>query len=480
MSYRDVHWHEGMFLRPQHFLVSRRYAGERVQMGERWDHHYDWGLRSIDLDLDALGNYRLVVRSLEARLRDGTLVVAPQDRKLQERDLKLAFQGQNSVTAYLGLPILSEGRSNVASISESDTLARFLVDTLDLEDENTGTDRQRVKVRVPNLKLLLSTEELGGYEVIPIARLVRSDRAEATPQLDRNYIPPVLACDAWKPLQAEILEAIHDRIGKKLETIAKQVTTRNIGFDTHAQGDALIFAQLRELNEIYAWLSVAAFADGFHPLTMYLELCRYVGQLSIFSGTRRPPDLLRYDHDDLGGCFYRVKNYIDALLNIVVEPEYKERPFVGAGLRMQVALEPDWFSTAWAMFIGVQSQLDSEACIALLNKLDMKVGSSERVDQLFRFGQTGLNFTPAPRPPRSLPTPPGLTYFQVNRESQLNEWDAAQRSLSLAIRLNEGLVVGNIQGQKVLSIRDDSGVTTLQFTLYVVPREAPRGAGDGS
>ena len=480
MSYRDVHWHEGMFLRPQHFLASRRYASDRVQMGEKWDHHYDWGLRAIDLDVEALGNYRFVVRSLEARLRDGTLVIVPLDRKLQERNLKKAFETQNSVTAYLGLPVLSEGRANIAAISESETLARFLVDTLDLEDENTGTDRQRVKVRVPNLKILLSTEELGGYELIPIARVQRSDRAEATPQLDANFIPPVIACDAWKVLQADIIEAIHDRIGKKLETLAKQVTTRNIGFDTHAQGDALIFAQLRELNEIYAWLSVAAFADGFHPLPMYLELCRCVGQLSIFGGTRRPPDLLRYDHDDLGGCFYRVKNYIDALLNIVVEPEYKERPFVGAGLRMQVALEPDWFSTAWSMFIGVRSQLESEACITLLNRLDMKVGSSERVDQLFRFGQTGLNFTPTPRPPRSLPTPSGLSYFQVTRESQLSEWDAAQRSLSLAIRLNEGLVVGNIQGQKVLSIRDDSGVTTLQFTLYVVPREAARGPGEGS
>jgi type VI secretion system protein ImpJ len=476
MSHRAVQWEEGMFLRPHHFLAAQNHASQLAQQSEKWDHHHDWGLRSIDLDLDALANYRLVVRSLEARLRDGTLVTVPQDRRVSEKPLKEAFQGRDTVTVYIGLPVMSPGRPNISSSASAESSARYSVDNLRIEDENTGVNPQLIKVRIPNLKLLLSTEELGGFDLVPIARLNRSDRAEATPQLDTTYIPPVLACDAWKPLQADIIEAIYDRVGKKLETIAAQVTSRNIGFDTHAQGDALIFAQLRELNEVYSLLSVAAFAEGIHPLSMYIELCRFVGQLSIFSAARRPPDLLRYNHDDLGGCFYRVKQYIDALLDIVVEPEYKERPFVGAGLRMQVALEPAWLSTAWGMYIGVQSQLSPEECMRLIEKLDMKVGSSERVDQLYRFGQAGLAFGHTPLPPRALPAAPGLIYYQINRESQSSEWDSSQRSLSLAIRLNEGLIAGNIQGQKVLSIRDGGAVTTLQFTLYVVPRE--RGSGD--
>ena len=70
----------------------------------------------------------------------------------------------------------------------------------------------------------------------------------------------------------------------------------------------------------------------------------------------RPPELPRYDHDDLGGCFWRLKQYIDALLDDVVEPDYKERPFIGTGLRMQVALEPAWLDTGWQMFIGVRAR----------------------------------------------------------------------------------------------------------------------------
>ena len=71
MQTQPVHWHEGMFLRPQHFQVSTRYSQAISDRGDKWDQYYNWGLRSLEFDRDALSNYRLVVRSLEARYRDG-------------------------------------------------------------------------------------------------------------------------------------------------------------------------------------------------------------------------------------------------------------------------------------------------------------------------------------------------------------------------------------------------------------------------
>jgi type VI secretion system protein ImpJ len=474
MSFREVHWHEGMFLRPQHFQSAHRYTMAVANRSDKWNVYFNWGLRHIDLDLDALSNYRFAVRELDVRLRDGTTVSLPTDGTMPVLDLKSAFEKTNSVTVYLAAPVLNLGRSNVTRGEATDG-SRYHLDTLQLEDENTGLNPQPVQVRLLNLKFLDSTQDETGYETIPVARVERSSKAEATPELDMTYIPPVLSCDAWKPLQSQILHAVYDRIGKKVELLATQVVSRGISLESQSEGDPLIFAQLRELNEAYAVLGTAAFAAGVHPLDMYVELCRLVGQLSIFGGTRRPPELPKYDHDDLGRCFYQVKHHIDALLNIVVEPEYKERPFVGAGLRMQVALEPAWLESGWQMYIGVHCQLDTEEVIRLLTRageLDMKIGSSERVDSIFRLGLAGLRFTHTPRPPRALPSTPGLIYFQINRESQQEEWQNVQRSLTLAIRLNENLIAGNIQGQQVLNIKTGGQTTTLQFTLYVVPQSA--------
>ncbi len=251
MTVQAVHWHEGMFLRPHHLQAAARHSALMEYRGAKWDLHYNWGLRTIDLDLDALANYRLVVRSLEARLHDGTMIAIPEDGALAALDLKHSFGRDNVVTVYLAVPVAQLNRANIAADGAAEW-ARFVIDTKELEDENTGLNPQPVAVRLLNVRLLLSTQDHAGFEALPIARIKRSDRAEAVPQLDESYIPPLLACDGWKPLSAGILEQIYDRIGKKLELLSSQIVSRNMTFDSQGQGDRLLFEQLRVMNEAYA------------------------------------------------------------------------------------------------------------------------------------------------------------------------------------------------------------------------------------
>src|SRR5262249_46764575 len=283
-----------------------------------------------------------------ARLRDGTLVSIPEDGLLPALDLKPVFDRESAVTLFLAVPMLQLGRVNVADRGVSEG-GRFVLDSQQLEDENTGINPQGIQVRLLNLRLLLSTQDHAGYEVLPIARFQKSARADAVPELDETYIPPVLACDAWKSLDAGILQVIYHQIGKAVEQHALLVTKGDIGFDSTSQGDRLIFERLRVLNEAYAFLGTQVFAQGIHPLASYLELCRIVGQMSIFSEERRPPELYKYDHDNLGKCFYRIKQLLQALLETDAR-SYKERPFVGQALRIQVTdLEPAWMEEAWQM-----------------------------------------------------------------------------------------------------------------------------------
>ena len=154
MTTRAVHWHEGMFLRPHHFQTAQRHQDHVNARSGKWDVHYNWGIRAIELDLDALANYRLVVRSLEARLRDGTPVAIPEDGLLPAVELKAAFEQHAAVTVFLAVPLLHLGRANAAAGAGSE--ARFLLDTQELEDENTGVNPQPLQVRLLNLKLMLS------------------------------------------------------------------------------------------------------------------------------------------------------------------------------------------------------------------------------------------------------------------------------------------------------------------------------------
>lgn len=471
MSDPAVHWHEGMFLRPHQLQAADRFAGGQRDRLATTLVPYAWGCRTLAVDADALANGRFVVRRLSARLPDGSLVSLPEDGALAPIDLKPAFDKQPVVTVFLAVPVLRPGRANVSE-GGADPLVRYRIESLDFDDENTGGDSEPVVVRRPNVQLLASDRDTSGYATLPLAKVERSDRADGRPRLTAGYIPPLLACDASDALWVGILQAAYDRVGKKIDILAPQVTARGLGGDGTSVGASLVATQLRALNECSAVLHALAFTPGVHPLPVFAELCRLVGLLALFGETHRPPPLPRYDHDDLGATFFPLKRAIDDLLDRVVEPEYKDRPFVGAGLRMQVDLEPAWVEANWQLYIGAQSTLPADELIRVLTQpgvLDMKVGSSERVDSIFRYGRAGLRFLPVRNPPRALPAPAGMAYFQLAAEPTGVEWPEVQRSLSLAVRINENRVVGSIQEQRNLSVQIGGQTTTLRFTLFAVP-----------
>ena len=472
-----------MFMWPHHMQQETRFLEEQTRCNHKWDVHHNWGLRRLDLDSDAFKASRFVVRSLQARMRDGTLVDFPSEGRLPFLDFNEVMQGRDEAVISLAVPRLQPHRANTArpatpgpaAKGEPAVDARFLSEVAAVEDENTGEDPQSLEFRTLNLKLLLDAREDAGYDLLPIARVERAGQAF---QFDVHYIPPILACDAWKPLAVDILQFLFHRLNARRDSISDQVLSRGITFETQNPGDNVLLGQLAVLNEASTVLNTIAFAEGIHPFPAYLELCRLVGQLTIFSKVGRAPELPAYDHDDLGGCFGKVKRYLESL-----EPSktaYEEREFIGEKLRMQVAMEAKWLEPAWRMFVGVQSPLPQANVVRLITKtgqLDMKIGSAGRVDEIFVKGQKGLDFTPEPHPPRMLPARGDLTYFQVNRDSQKSEWAEVQKSLTLAIRLNQNRIAvsaqGDIQGQRSLTIKQATGpTTTMQFVLFLVPGSA--------
>ncbi|MBM3994733.1 MAG: type VI secretion system baseplate subunit TssK [Planctomycetes bacterium] len=482
MTARSVHWQDGMFMWPHHMQQEQLLLQERMALGHRWDAHYNWGLRRIDWDADALTSGRLQIQRLQARLRDGTLVDVPSDCRLPTLDLNEIMVGKDETTVFLALPVRHANRANVMAAHSPDAThagpvdTRYIVEEVDTPDENTGLDAQPLAFRSLNVTLLPDAEDLAGYDVLPIARFRKSSAGAI--QLDVNYIPPLLACDAWQPLSIAVLQAMYHHYSQRADDRAGKVISRRITFETNRPGDQELLGRLMVLNEATAVLNTIAFAEGIHPFMAYLELCRLVGQLAIFKPARRSPKLPLYNHDDLGACFYTVRRILDEMDQELIN--FEEQGFIGVAKRMQVTMQPKWLEPAWQMFVGVMSPLPQAEVVRLLTKsglLDMKIGSGERVDEIFARGIKGLEFTHAADPPRVLPAMPGLTYFRVNREAQQSEWAFVLRSLTLAIRVNENRLVlgpaGDIQGQISLSLKQQGAqpATTMRFSLFLVPGE---------
>ncbi|HEX8202319.1 MAG TPA: type VI secretion system baseplate subunit TssK, partial [Isosphaeraceae bacterium] len=129
MAQRVVHWYEGMFLRPHHFQVADRQTREELRGSEDWYHPFNWGLRSLELDRDAVANYAVRLQGCEVRFKDGTKLSIPADGAIDPLELRRALAAANEVMVYLAVPTLQAGRAKVEEAPAANG-PRFWVDTL--------------------------------------------------------------------------------------------------------------------------------------------------------------------------------------------------------------------------------------------------------------------------------------------------------------------------------------------------------------
>jgi hypothetical protein len=147
----------------------------------------------------------------------------------------------------------------------------------------------------------------------------------------------------------------------------------------------------------------------------------------------------------------------------------RERPAPPTAL--QVELNATYLEKSWQMFVAVDSPLKREECIDLFtgkgrDKLDMKIGSNERVNTLYMGGMMGLRFTPQLTQPRALPASSRLTYFQLVPEAQPEEWKAVLKSKKLAVRINEKLVSAAKEGAETITITHGRQQVPVRLMLY--------------
>ena len=177
MADRPVHWHEGMFLGPQHLQAAQRYEAGQRRKYARAATHYCWGLQSLELDplqLITLNNLA-IAQYYQGHLDDAAGTIA----KLVE------LNPHSDGAPYLaGLVALAQGRAPAA-------LAAF-------EREPPGLWRLQGealayhamgRADASDAALARMTERFGGDSAFQVAEVhaFRGDNDAAMAWLERAY-----------------------------------------------------------------------------------------------------------------------------------------------------------------------------------------------------------------------------------------------------------------------------------------------------
>lgn len=466
-----VNWSEGMFLRPHHFQAADRYWSEVAGLHSQFDHPYGYGVQRITLSEDALTNGVLEIVGLAARFRDGSIVSQASNQRLTvdlKTRLNLAAIGTTPVIAYLAIPQLFDGRENVATKS-GESLTRFVEMRRELDEETSGGNRQEVSLRDLNIRILFSTEDLAGFEIVPLVRLVRSSVDGPGFRVDPNYFPPSITLQSWGDL-ATIVREIRNFIGARIKIMGSLVENKGITLSSQVHGDFEKILLMNAMNEAYGELSCLAFASGVHPLTAYTALCSIVGRCSVFGGANMSVvEPLMYDHDDLETIFRWATDEIRRLINSVKDDECVQRPFIGAGKGMYVSLEAEWFSNEWDWYFGVNPiNINVEECVQVLKELDWKLGASDKVEQYMTERQPGIRLRSVQQLPRGLTNRGKWIFLQIRLEDEA--WKHVQFTQTMAMRVRTEQIsnLDSLEGSRKLHVSVRGQPYSLEFAIFAV------------
>jgi type VI secretion system protein ImpJ len=472
MQNPQVHWSEGMFLRPHHFQASDRYWAEIASLHFQFDHPCGYGVSRISISQQALDNGLLEVVGLQARMRDGSIVSCAANH-IETVDLNARLAGSSAgqpVNVYLAIPAFADGFSNVGKSEDAKT--RYLSRALEMPDESSGASRQEIGLRELNYRLMLSSEDLVGFDLVQLMRLLPSASGTGAYRVDPTYFPPSLSVQAWPELAA-LVRDIRNFLGSRIKTISMIIHDQGISLTTQTLGDLEKLWLLQVMNQSYAELSCLAFSNGVHPLVAYTHLCSILGRCSLFGPDAAVGEVPVYDHDDLGRIFRWVCDQIRRLINSVKEDEVVQRYFIGAGPGMHVALEPDWLGPEWDWFFGVcPIGFSVKECLSLFasRRLDIKMGSSDKVEAYMSRMQPGVQLAALPQAPRALANRGKWLFFQIGLEG--DPWRQVQLTQSLAFRINKNQIsnLDSLEGNRRLHLSVDGQSYGIEFAIFAVKR----------
>jgi type VI secretion system protein ImpJ len=443
MMEKALFWHQGLLLQPQHLQLASRYSESLQQPFKEYLQPYLWGIGSWQVQRTALDNRSFQLTEGRFLFADMAYAVLSENAVVMPRSFEQAWdQGAETFGVYLGLRKFNPDGNNVAVVSDVNNLAevnsRWVTANTteqipDLHQNGTAAQVQRLYYV---LKVFWESEkdQLGDYELIPLARL---ERDQDQIRLSTKYIPPCLSIGADETLY-KIIKEIHDQIGARSRQLEGYKRERGLHSAEFGARDMVYMLALRSLNRYAPLLDHMAAAHHGHPWTVYGMLRQMIAELSTFSaelsytgednqGNRLLP---AYDHGRLGACFSSAQALITRLLDqITAGPEYII-PFLFDGTYFAAELPPAIFEGRNRYYLVMETEADPQLLLGAMAGI-AKLGCRESLPLLIARSLSGVGMQRLEQVPPELPRRARALYFQIDHHS--DQWALVQKSKNAAL-----------------------------------------------
>ncbi|MGI4732258.1 MAG: type VI secretion system baseplate subunit TssK [Janthinobacterium lividum] len=403
-----VAWHEGMFLRPQHFQAQDRFVEAQLRARVDAVRPWPWGFTTLEVDEDlaSLGKFGVVRAS--GVMPDGTPFSIPDDLPPPE-PLDVPGDARDALVS-LTLPAQQVGAVQFRDAEAQAIDSRYLVSEAEIADAfSDDRTTEPIEFGRPNLRFGVTRDQTYGRVTMGVVRVreVQNKRL----MFDDRFIPPTLDIAAARRLRGGLTDIVGRAEQRAAELAIRAVEATDGGSETFAS-----FLLLQALNK---WIPVLGHLEHLptvHPERLYETLIAAAGELAtLIRPDRRPPSLPRYDHENPQLCFDPVFDLLQSMLSAMFDRSAVQLPLeqAGPGAFVSKIVDHNLFTTGY-FYLAVAAASPVEEIRSLFPSV-AKIGSIGRMRQIVDSALPGVPLRHTPTPPPQLRVLPGFVYFELDR-----------------------------------------------------------------
>lgn len=430
---KRVVWFEGMTLDPHHLQQWDRYQQSAVSARMRAFTPYDWGFSRIEFDREALGNGEFVLLRASGVMPDGLIFSIPDnDPKPATRNFRASFPAtEERLPVYLCLPSERPLGSNVSLQGATNGREmRYIAETIQVPDENTGTNERSIEVARTNFQIRVEGEPLGDYSSLQVAEIARA--ASGSFIQSETFVPPCLNVGASERLMTltrrllELLVAKSTSLADRHRSILAQ---REL-----SPADVAALNLYSTVNTYIPLLNHHHAGGAGHPESLYTAMLQLAGRLSagVTEASVSARDFPVYEHGDLTSCFDRLDGIIRGLLGgvspranyVQVELERQRENLLVA------SLDADLLANANLYLVARSEKIQEDVLVPELPRM-LRIASPQTIDAVLRSYTRALAIEHTTRLPSGMPVDAQANYFQLQKRGPF--WEAIQESQAFAL-----------------------------------------------
>ena len=423
-----VAWLEGMFVRPQHLQQHELQTDTRLRHQLRSLDPFHWGVRTLVVNEEALCDHRVEIMELDVILPSGAVLRYPSGCTLDARTFE---PPDDFLDVWVGLRRPAPNEPSAVRPAADAPPARYRLQAMQVSDVQRGVGEASIEFLVPQARVfLIGTDtprealELEQHDAVRVARIAPTGELKVPFALARDAAPPLLAVQAFPPLEKEIREIV-EQLAARVRVVAGRTTTLAIA-DLPRMWMRYTLARMTPV------LRQLLRTGATRPFDLYMALVETAAALGAFA-LQEPADFPPYDHAEPYPCFHAVLDFIDQHLEEAVpdrftelEMRYDGRAYTTKELTLELADPRNHF------FIGIRADLDAEELASLVKEF-AKCAEREELNAILMMNLGGLRLDPLPGAPTEIAARVGFHYWRL--ETQAKFWQRVRSDGSLALSL---------------------------------------------